>query len=477
MDDMAEKTVVIIPSLTLDDEILKLVKGAVHYEERLLCMLLLLRMPRTRIIFVTSVPIENSIIDYYLHLLPGITSYHARQRLTMLSCYDASTHSLTEKILQRPRLIKRIKDQIVNPQLAHIAAFNVTEHEKKLALALDIPVFGCNPDLLYLGTKTGSRRIFRKLGIPLPEGFENLKSEKDIAVSIAQLKIKNPSLRKAVVKMNDGFSGEGNAIFRYSNLKADDDNLAEKILMQLPSALHLIAADMQYPEFIEKFKSMGGIVEEFIEGDIKESPSVQCRVNPVGDSEIISTHDQLLGGEDGQIFLGASFPANKEYQANIAIMGQLIADELQKEGVIGRFAVDFISVKKPEGWKHYAIEINLRKGGTTHPFIMLKFLTIGLYDWRTGAYRMPNGEERSYIASDNVLNENYKRLTPHDLIDIAMCNHILYDLSKQKGVMFHMIGAISQHGKIGMVCIAETVAEARQLFEKTIEVLDRESLL
>ena len=477
MDDMAEKTVVIIPSLTLDTEILQTLKGAVHYEERLLCMLLLLRMPRTRIIFVTSVPIENSIIDYYLHLLPGITSYHARQRLTMLSCYDASTHSLTEKILQRPRLIKRIKSQIINPHLAHIAAFNVTEHEKKLALALDIPIFGCNPDLLYLGTKTGSRHIFRKLGIPLPEGFENLKNENDIAASIAQLKINNPALRKAVVKMNDGFSGEGNAIFRYNNLNADDKNLAEHILTQLPSSLQVIAANMRYPEFMEKFSSMGGIVEEFIEGDIKESPSVQCRVNPVGNSEIISTHDQILGGEDGQIFIGATFPANKEYQADIAVMGKLISDELQKLGVLGRFAVDFISVKQPVGWKHYAIEINLRKGGTTHPFIMLKFLTVGDYDWRTGAYRMPNGEERSYFASDNVLNDDYKRLTPHDLIDIAMCNHILYDLSIQKGVMFHMIGAISQHGKIGMVCIAETVAEARQLFEKTIEVLDRESLL
>src|SRR6187549_1032103 len=63
LDDMAQKTVVIVPSLTLDQEVLKMVKGAIHYEERMLCMLLLLRMPRTRLIFVTSVPIDTSIID------------------------------------------------------------------------------------------------------------------------------------------------------------------------------------------------------------------------------------------------------------------------------------------------------------------------------------------------------------------------------------------------------------------------------
>ena len=42
LDDMAQKTIVIIPSLTLDQEVLKTVKGAIHYEERMLCLLLLL---------------------------------------------------------------------------------------------------------------------------------------------------------------------------------------------------------------------------------------------------------------------------------------------------------------------------------------------------------------------------------------------------------------------------------------------------
>ncbi|HJW28329.1 MAG TPA: hypothetical protein VJ508_03665, partial [Saprospiraceae bacterium] len=213
LDDMAQKTIIIIPSLTLDTEVLKTVKGAIHYEERMLCLLLLLRMPRTRLIYVTSVPIDNTIIDYYLHLLPGITPYHALQRLTLLSCYDASEKSLTEKILQRPRLIQRIKEEIKYHDLAHIATFNVTVHEMKLALALDVPIFGCHPDLWHLGTKTGSREVFRSLGLDLPAGMENLQNENEIAHALAQLKINNPGLLRAVVKMNDGFSGEGNAIY------------------------------------------------------------------------------------------------------------------------------------------------------------------------------------------------------------------------------------------------------------------------
>src|SRR6476469_4032704 len=63
-DKLAERTVVIIPSLTLDVEILSKVKGAVHYEERLLCLLMLLRMPHTHVVYVTSMPVDDCIVDY-----------------------------------------------------------------------------------------------------------------------------------------------------------------------------------------------------------------------------------------------------------------------------------------------------------------------------------------------------------------------------------------------------------------------------
>ena len=157
-------------------------------------------------------------------------------------------------------------------------------------------------------------------------------------------------------------------------------------------------------------------------------------------------------------------------------MGKQIAEELKSLGVLGRFGIDFISVKQPDGsWQHCAIEINLRKGGTTHPYMMLQFLTNGTFNWNDGIYTMSNGQSRCYFASDNVVSEKYVGLTPHDVIDIAMCNHLLYDGSKQTGVMFHMIGAVSQHGKIGVVCIGKNVEEAREFYNKTIMLLDQET--
>lgn len=473
-DKLAPRTVIIIPSLTMDTEILSKISGVNHYEERLLCMLMLLRMPRTNVIYITSETIDPIIVDYYLHLLPGITGYHAMSRLTLLSCHDSSPKPLIEKILARPRLIQRIKDIIPPDHDAHMSCFIVTEQERSLAVQLQIPIYGCDPDLYELGSKSNGRKIFRECGMNVPPGFEDLHSEEDIIDGLTKMKEQNPLLKKGVVKINDGFSGDGNAVFNYAGSEKATD-LKTWIKESISQKLKLVATDLSYTTFLEKYKSMGGIVEEFLEGNIKESPSVQCRVTPTGDVEIISTHDQELGGESGQVYFGAHFPASVAYAVELGTMGLKVAEALNKRGVLGRFAVDFISVKEKDEWKHYPIEINLRKGGTTHPFLMLQFLTDGKYNTDDGKYYTSKGHlVRYYFCSDNLKSDNYKGLSPHDLIDIAMINDLHYDGTSQEGVMFHLIGALSQYGKLGVVCVGSTPQRAREYYAKIVSILEKE---
>lgn len=473
-DLRAHKTIVVIPSLTLDQEILARVNGFLHYEERLLCMLILLRMPRSHLVYVSSLPIDPIIIDYYLHLLPGISPYHAGRRLTLLGCYDYATKSLTSKILSRPRLLERIRSAIPPESFAHIACFNVTEEERRLAVALQLPIFGADPDLLYWGTKSGSRKLFRDCGIPIPAGIEDLRHETDIIQSLVSLKKQFPATRKAVVKLNDGFSREGNAIFSYTDCP-DASLLTDWLVTNLPKKLHIIAKDLSYDSFIQKFAALGGIVETFIEGKIKTSPSVQCRITPSGNVEIISTHDQLLSGEDNQVFQGASFPANSEYAADIAFLARRAAEKMALLGVLGRFSIDFMSVQEKNGWKHFALETNLRKGGTTHPYLMLQFLTDGHYDENAGVYFTASNQPRYYFSSDNLQSEQFVGLSPHDLMEIVGLHGLLYDGSRQEGVMFHLIGALSQYGKLGILCIGRSHEKAAILYQQTVAVLLQET--
>lgn len=474
-DKLVEKSIVVIPSLTLDHEILSKVEGHFYYEERMLCMLMLLRMPETRLTFVSSIPISPLIIDYYLHMLPGITPHHARNRLTLLSCYDSSDVPLTDKILCRPRLIDRIRKSIPDKKVAHLVFFNVTEAEKTLAEKLQLPIYGCDPALNFYGSKSGSRKLFRACDVDLPIGFEDLCSKVDVSKALYDLWLKQPNIKKAVVKINEGFSGDGNAIFDFDGIPSIPAEAQVWISENLKGRLKIVAKNLKFSKFFKKLKQEGGIVEAFLAGEVVASPSVQCRINPLGEINIVSTHDQVLTGENQQVFAGASFPASAVYAKELADISYTIALKLKEAGVLGRFGIDFMSIKNNDTWHHYAIEINLRKGGTTHPYLMLQFLTDGHYEKDEGCYQLSDGRRRFYYSTDNLQNDRYKGLTPLDLIDIAMHHGLHYDHTKEEGVMFHLISALSQYGKIGLVSIGASPERAMEYYQKVVDVLNKET--
>ncbi len=470
----AHRSLVVVPSLSMDPGFLAKIEGVAYYEERLLCLLMLLRLPQTHLIYVTSQPIGAAIIDYYLHLLPGIPGSHARRRLTLLSCHDSSPAPLTQKILERPRLMRRIREAIPDLESAHMTTFNATALERTLAVRLGVPIYAADPALNDLGTKSGSREVFKEAGLEPPDGFERLRDAADIAEALTALKRRHPALRRAVVKHEDGASGEGNAVFSYDGAPSGKA-LAAWVRTEVPRRLRFEAHDETWARYLAKFEEMGGIVECFIDGEDKRSPSVQCRITPVGEASLVSTHDQVLGGPSGQIFLGCTFPADRAYRLSIQEMGLRVAEVLQRRGALGRFGVDFISVRQGRRWKHYPIEINLRKGGTTHPFLMLQFLTDGTYDPATGCYYTPTGRARFYYASDNLQSALFRGLTPEDLIDIAVDYNLHFHGATQQGVVFHLIGALSQYGKLGVMCIADSHARAQELYHETVEVLHHEA--
>lgn len=476
-DPRTPQTVVIVPSLSMDARELAKIKGVYHYEERMLVNLMLLRQPRTRLIYVTSQQLDPTVVDYYLALLPGVPTSHARSRLVMLHCNDRSNVPLSEKILARPRLMARIRRELQDPQRAHMVCFNSSPLERTLSVRLGLPLNSVDPALNDLGTKSGCREVFRAAGVELPFGFERLHSPEEIAEGLAEIKRHDPTARRAVVKLNEGFSGEGNALFYYEDLDANAgrEALKNQILDRL-DRLRFEAPQETWPAFAEKYQDMGGVVEAFVEGEEKMSPSAQCRVNAVGDPQVISTHDQVLGGQSGQVFLGCTFPAEDDYRMDIQRSGAAVAAELARRGVIGRFAVDYVSVRQPDGsWKHSAIEVNLRKGGTTHPFLTLKFLTAGQYNMEDGLFYAPSGRPKFYFATDTLQEDRYKGLRAEDLVDIAVYHGLHFHGPSERGVVFHLIGALSEFGKLGLVAIGDNIQQARFLYKQTIQVLDEET--
>jgi hypothetical protein len=182
--------------------------------------------------------------------------------------------------------------------------------------------------------------------------------------------------------------------------------------------------------------------------------------------EVLSTHDQILGGPSGQSYIGCRFPADTAYSRQIIEPAQRIGERLAREGVIGRFALDFVVVRQDDGcWVAYAIELNLRKGGTTHPFLTMQFLTDGSFNAETGAYNTPNEVSKYLVATDHMESPLLRALAIDDVFDIVIRRGLHFDQARQTGVVFHMISSITECGQLGITAIADSPGDADAIYQ------------
>ncbi len=473
--DDPRESVVVVPSMTLD----RVVEGtggmSQALEERFLFFLLLLRQPRLRMVYVTSQPINPLVVDYYLSLLPGVIPGHVRSRLSLVSADDSGPGSLVEKILARPRLIAHIRSLIPERSLSHLVPYNTTTLERDLALLLGIPMYGADPRLFPLGTKTGCRRLFARAGVRYPPGVEDLHSRDDLEEALLALRAQRPDIRAAMVKLNEGVSGSGNAVVHLEDLPEPGRHEERAAVGSRVDGMELEDTRRDVGTYLAKLQERGGIVEERVVGDELRSPSVQMRVTPLGEVEVLSTHDQVLGGPSGQSYLGCRFPADPAYAGLITADAQRIGELLAREGVLGRFAVDFVTVRRGADWVADAIEVNLRKGGTTHPFLTLQFLTDGRYDPEAARFLTPSGEERHLVATDHFEHPSLRGLRVEDLFDLLARTGLSFDQARQTGVVFHMLSALTTFGRVGMTAISHTPAAAQELYDAAERALLEEA--
>ncbi|HSF84193.1 MAG TPA: hypothetical protein VLG28_00865 [Acidimicrobiia bacterium] len=466
-----EQTIVVVPSADVNVELSASELQA--YEERFLFLLFLLRQPRARMIYVTGQPIHPDIVDYYLDLLPGVIQSNARKRLFLVSPMEARFRPLSRKLLDRPRLIERIRRLIPDRDRAHLVPFMTTLDDRELAMQLGIPMYGADPAHAEYGTKTEGRRLFAEAGVPHPHGFEDLHRRHDVVKALRALRGAVPGLRRAVLKHNEGVSGYGNAVIDLAPLPPDAAlKDIDRLLDRLPIDPHAGGLD----GYLATLEREGGIVEEMIEGTITASPSVQLRITPLGNVELLSTHDQILGGPSGQVFMGSRFPADPAYARQISASAEKVGIHLAERGVIGRFAIDYIVVQRPDGgWDDYAIELNLRKGGTTHPFLTLQFLTDGIYDDEGAVFVAPDGTEKHYVAADHVSVDGLEALTPQDLIELALLHDKHFDEVRLVGPVFHMLSAMPTHGFLGVTCVGNSAEDAQFRYDDVTAFLAEEA--
>ena len=175
------------------------------------------------------------------------------------------------------------------------------------------------------------------------------------------------------------------------------------------------------------------------------------------------------------IYLG-SFPSSDSYRLKVQEYTKKVGEVLASKGVIDHFSVDFVAYQTQEGeWELSAIEINLRQGGTTHPMMTLKLLTDGDYDEEEGHFVSIRGQRKFYVASDNICGEDLKAFVPQDLMETFGGTELHFNADTEKGCVFHLLGALSKYGKVGVTCIGDSPEEAQSIFDRTVEMLHQQA--
>ncbi|MFI7056024.1 peptide ligase PGM1-related protein [Streptosporangium canum] len=444
----------VIPSLSLPQDELRRITGALCYEERLLFLLLTLRQPDVEVVYLSSTPVDPAIVDYYLGFLDDPDE--ARTRLQMISLDDPRTGPLTVSLLRRPDVVARIRAALGRTAGAWMVPFVVSEAEERLAGILGLPIYGPATSLAHLGSKSGGRMIAEEAGVPMARGFADLRSLTEVEHAARALSPRS----KLMVKLNNSYSGLGNAV-----VIKDERPL---------TACHtsFSAADENWTTFAEKIAERGAVIEEFIEDRPLYSPSALARITPGGAYDVVATHEQLLGGPNGDLYQGCAFPARPEYRAQVGECAERIARVLAGRGVVGLFGMDFFAVKTDAGYRALLCEINLRIGGTTHPFGAALLTTGASYDPGTGTL-VHGGRSKYYVATDNCTAACLRGRTPAEVVELIGDRGLGFDREARTGNVLHLLGAVPEYGKLGFTSIGDSAEEAAELHQRTLRALNQ----
>jgi hypothetical protein len=447
----AEHVLVALPSFSVGGSLLD------HYAERIPALehrylnahFLLHRIERCELVFVSCQEPSPEVVDYLVSLVPRHLHDDVRARFRTVIVDDPSHRSVAAKLLDRPDLLDELRASF-RGRPAFIEPWNVTDAEIDVALHLGAPINGTPPELWPLGFKSAGRKLFHDAGVETPLGVEDVRSLDEVAQAITAIRRERADVTGVVVKLDDSGAGDGNVVIDLEGPTSVEDQLAA-----LPRW------------YVEDLRG-GGVVEERITGTRFASPSVQVEISPAGEVLVLATHEQVIGGETGQVYTGCRFPADPDYAPELGRSGAAVGRKLADLGVLGRLSVDFVAACDGTGpWELYALEINLRKGGTTHPYAVLRNLVPGRYEPELGQWLAADGTPRAYCSTDNLVDERWIGLSPSAVIDAVADAGLQFDHASGRGVVLHMLSGLAIDGRFGFTAIGRTIEEAEAMEEGT----------
>ena len=336
-------------------------------------------------------------------------------------------------------------------------------------------MYGADPRLFELGTKTGCRRLFAEEGVRHPLGVEDLHTLDEVVDAIAAAARRTARrMPRSIVKLNEGVSGEGNAVVDLSGLPAPGTRTSATQVAGRLAAMSSSSPDTPLDAYVAKLAERRRHRRGADRRRELRSPSVQLRVTPVGEVELLSTHDQLLGGPERPELPRVPVPGRRGYAArDHARTAAAIGERLAREGVLGRFAIDFVVVQDATGRagrRTRSSSTCARAARRTVPHPAVPHRRPLRPDDRAvphpgRAGEAPRGDRPPRVA------DCLRGLSLDDLFDVVARHGLHFDQSRQTGVVFHMISCLTEHGRVGLTAVGDTPAQAEAIYQRAERIL------
>jgi hypothetical protein len=119
------------------------------------------------------------------------------------------------------------------------------------------------------------------------------------------------------------------------------------------------------------------------------------------------------------------------------------------------------------------VEVNLREGGTSHPFGALRLLTGGCLDERDMCFTTPSGQVKYYFMTDRLEGPNIPGMRINTFLDASSAAGLDWNPRSQTGAVYFMLRGLEHCGRIGVVTIGNSPEHAESIYLDVVRLIHR----
>ncbi|WAQ98912.1 IQCH-like protein [Mya arenaria] len=471
--------------------------------------------PNVDVIFISPVPLSEETLQYYSKLL-GLKSaidsgnvedqgeFAERYKIIVpeaIKSFPTHRMCLSTLLKYSPQTMLRIKN-LIRGREAYMMTNVPHVDDLDIANYLEVPIFAPEPEVAHLySTKSGCKRIFASAKVDMPPSEYDIYSLGLLHESMAQLVTENLLVKRWLFKLDDEFDGRGIAYcditehlkcYRWAlkeqkrygdkwSKKWAQEPVFIKILSEIGELLEEHSTPVNtkvystWDKFLTSFLSKGGIIEACPPSDSITTLTVDMLIEPNGTSSIISCGDQIHADTPFSCW-GVSVPQASVEPELLNKCCFRIADACKSRGIMGYFAVDFVTFIDPHTMEQqlWALDISLQYSDSLAMFQLMSFVSNGTLNTRTHVFDVPPPKQEAKkrrrrlhgTDEDQPLNTNRFGVMSTRLL------HTNLSVEKQ-GTVFTLIDSFNRE-KLGMLTVGETLQGALASFARNLSVIHQE---